>query len=64
MKPILDNFGRPIGFLENQIDGTIRVYDSQMSYQGFAKPGQGTFDAQNRRISPDSIPSLLLRARN
>jgi len=60
MKPILDNFGRPIGFVDQQFDGTIRVYDSQMSYQGFAKLGQGTFDAISRRISPDSIPALLL----
>lgn len=63
MRPLLDNLGRPLGFLDQQSDGTIRVYDSQMSYQGFAKSGQGTFDAMSRRVSNDSIPALLLNNR-
>lgn len=59
MKPFVDNLGHPIGFLDQEFDGTVRIFDAQMSYLGFSKPGQGTFDALNRRISPDYVPHLL-----
>jgi hypothetical protein len=57
---IRDAFGRPIGRFEKHSSGEVRVYDSVGRPLGRAGR-TGTFDHLGRRLSPNSVPGLLMK---